>query len=306
MMKILSIFFACLMLAGIVLQGQTVIPNAGFENWINFGSYSDPVGWDTPNQELNLIPFIGISVVTKSNDHHGAGSFSAKLETKHYTFPPIDVPGFITCGKLTINLTAGSFDLTGGVPVVDEPTHLKGYFKYFPKGGDSCVIGIGLTKTTGAIKDTIGLGAFSTKDTVAEWTPFSAWIDYISADTPDTMNIIAMSTAQEVMTIGTILYVDDLYLDYTVGYDKNDPSDGINIYNDRETKRLMIFLDFEQPEFIIVRLFNIMGQEVSSIQPAIVDSDRKVIAYAGLPPGIYILEILRENKKFSRKFFLNQ
>ena len=55
------------------------------------------------------------------------------------------------------------------------------------------------------------------------------FIDYISTTAPDSMNIIALSTAQEVMTPGTILYVDDLYLDYTVGFDKKDPSAGISV-----------------------------------------------------------------------------
>ena len=143
-----SIVFCCFLATATILQGQTVIPNASFENWTTVGNYTDPTGWDTPNQELMSIPFFGISGVTKSTDQHGTGSFSAKLETKHLTLPPLDVPGFMTCGKLVIDINAGSFILSGGVPVVDVPTHLKGYYKYFPKGGDSCVIGIGLTKTT--------------------------------------------------------------------------------------------------------------------------------------------------------------
>ena len=229
MIKFTSLVFSCILLAGTIAFGQTVIPNASFENWTNFGNYSDPTGWDTPNQELMSIPIFGTTVVSKSTDHHGTGSYSAKLETKHLTFPAMDVPGFITCGTLTININSGTFILSGGVPVVDIPTHLNGFFKYSPKGGDSCAIGIGLTKTTGAVKDTIGFGAFSTKDTITDWTPFSAWIDYISTTAPDSMNIIALSTAQEVMTPGTILYVDDLYLDYTVGFDKKDPSAGISV-----------------------------------------------------------------------------
>ncbi len=295
-----------LLMAITLLQGQTVIPNSGFETWTNFGNYSDPTDWDTPNEELMAIPFLGFTVVTKSTDHHGTGSFSAKLETKHLSFPPLDIPGFMTCGKLTIDITTGSFILSGGVPVLDIPTHLKGFYKYFPKGGDSCVIGIGLTKTTGTIQDTIGLGSFSTKDTIADWTPFSAWINYLSTTAPDTMNIIALSTAQEVMTIGTVLYVDDLYLDYTVGAGKKDPASGISIYNDRETRRLMIFLDFEYPEYTGIKLFNMMGQVISTLKAGLVKSGRSVIQYAEMPPGVYILRIDHAGKIVTKKFFLNQ
>ena len=306
MVKVKSGILLGLLMMGVILQGQTIIPNSSFENWTNFGNYSDPTGWDTPNEELMMIPFIGITVVSKSTDHHGTGSFSAKLETKHYTIPPTDIPGFMTCGKLTISLTTGSFELSGGVPVVDIPTHLKGFYKYLPKGGDSCVIGIGLTKTSGAVKDTIGLGSFSTKDTVADWTPFSAWIDYISTTAPDTMNIIAMSTAQEVLTVGTTLYVDDLYLDYTVGVEKNDPGAGISVYNDRETRRLMVFFDFESPEFTSISLFNMQGQKMTSTEAGRMKQGREVIRYGGMRQGIYVMEIIHDNKIFTRKLFLNQ
>lgn len=299
-----SISFCSLLMTQILLNGQTVIPNAGFENWTTFSNYSDPTGWDTPNQELMSIPFFGTTVVTKSTDHHGSGSYSAKLETKHLTLPPLDVPGFMTCGKLVIDINAGTFILSGGVPVVDQPTHLKGYYKYLPKGGDSCVIGIGLTKTTAGVQDTVGLGAFSTKDTVADWTPFSAWIDYISTTAPDTMNIIAMSTAQEVMTIGTILYVDDLYLDYTVGFDKKDPAAGVRIYNDRETSRLMIFLDFPEAQTTSAKLISMRGETVFTIRPEPVDKGRLIVPYESFSQGIYLLQLMHGNMVLTRKFFI--
>jgi len=305
-MKLKSIIFSCFLMAGPVLQGQSVIPNPGFENWTSFGSYFDPTGWDTPNEELMFIPPLGITVVSQSTDHHGTGNFSVKLETKYFSLFQLDVPGFMTCGKFTVDLVTGTYILSGGVPVTDLPTHLKGFFKFFPMGGDSCVVGIGLTKTTGSIKDTIGLGSFSTKDTITDWTPFSAWIDYINPGVPDSMNIIAMSTAQEIMTIGTTLYIDDLYLDYTVGLDKKDQSAGISVYNDQETRRLMIFIEFTKPVFTRIRLFNMTGQEVSGLDAGLVENDRKTIAYAGLREGIYILEILYDNKIYSKKFFLDQ
>jgi hypothetical protein len=305
MIKFKSLLIVGIIFCVIASNAQTVIPNASFENWTSFGSYSDPTGWDTPNEELMMIPFLGITVVSKSTDHHGTGSFSAKLETKHYTLPPLDIPGFMTCGKLTINLTTGTFVLSGGVPVVDIPTHLKGFYKYSPKGGDSCVIGIGLTKTTGATVDTIGFGSFSTKDTVPDWTPFSAWIDYISTEIPDTMNIIAMSTAQETMTIGTVLYVDELFLDYTVNTNDKNHNAGINVYNDLETKRLMMFLDFKFPEQTTISLFNMNGLTVYKNDAGKLLNERKIIRYEDLKTGVYMLRITHDNKTFTRKFFLN-
>ncbi|HSN50689.1 MAG TPA: hypothetical protein VLR52_05610, partial [Bacteroidales bacterium] len=170
------------------------------------------------------------------------------MESKHITLPPLDVPGFITNGNLTLDIANLSYSVTGGEPVIDMPTHLKGYYKYLPKGGDSCLIAIGLFKRNGTMRDTIGGGYFSTKDTIPDWTPFSAWIDYDTVVQPDSMNVFALSTAQETVTPGTVLLLDNLYFDYTVGIKRNDPKAGISVYNDRETSRLMVFFDFVTPE----------------------------------------------------------
>ncbi len=283
---------------------QTVIPNAGFEQWINYSNYSNPSGWDTPNEELMAIPFFGFQVVTKSTDHYGTGSFSAKLETKHLVLPPLDIPGFMTCGKLVVDIASGSYTLSGGVPVVDQPTHLKGFFKYLPKGGDSCVIGIGLTKTAAGIQDTVGVGYFSTRDTVNDWTPFSAWIDYYETVQPDTMNIIAMSTAQEVMTPGTVLYVDELFLDYTLATPDRDPNAGISIYHDRETRRILCFFDFPDPRKTMIRLLDVTGRTITRKDAGRVERSREAIGYEGIPQGIVILEIVHDGYRFTKKILL--
>jgi len=285
-------------------SGQTIVPNGGFETWINHTSYEDPQYWDTPNQELESIPFFGTAVVTKSTDHE-EGSYSAKLETKHIFILPLNIPGFITLGKLTIDLNTLTYSVTGGAPITDNPTHLQGFYKYFPQGGDSCLIGIALYKTIGNVADTIGYGYFSTHNTVSDWTPFSAWINYDTITTPDTMNIIALSSAQDTAVAGTILYVDSFTLDYTVGIDRQNPQTGIKIYQDRETKRILLFFDFNDPQQTAIALYNMSGQIVKSSQTTFVQKQRQVISYDDLSKGIYVLEIIHDNQKMTKKFILN-
>ena len=259
--------FALIMISGCAVavfpQRATIIPNAGFENWIDFGDYDNPQFWDTPNQELSWIPIFGTTVVTKSTDHN-TGLYSARLESKDVTLVG-EIPGFMTLGNLTIDIANFSYSITGGVPVTDVPTHLKGFYKFLPKGGDSCAIGIGLSRWTGTARDSVGIGTFSTKDTVPDWTPFSAWINYDSAATPDSMIIMAFSSAQEDLTPGTVLYVDDLWLDYTVGINESDPAAGIEVYNDRETDRLMVFTDFPASQSVVVNLYGMSGKRVFSV-----------------------------------------
>jgi hypothetical protein len=288
------------------IRSQTLVPNGDFELWGPVtGNYQDPQYWDTPNPEIANIPFFGITVVSKSTDHE-SGSYSVKLETKHLSVPPLYVPGFITLGNLTLNLAAGTYSITGGAPIADNPTHLKGYFKYFPKGGDSCVVAIGLLKTNGNVRDTIGSGYYSSKDSVPDWTPFSAWIDYTMTGPPDSMNVFALSTAQEVnMHVGTTLYLDNLFLDYTVSTGNHSSQQEIDSYLDRETKRLLVFFNFEEPCLTSVCLFDMMGRKVAESHASMVKNGRQVFSTAALPRGIYVLEVLHSGNKFSRKFFIN-
>lgn len=299
-MKITAILFIIITILLVRTITAQTIPNDNFETWINHGQYEDPQYWDTPNQEICFFPFY-TKVVTKSSDHH-SGSFSAKLETKEIPIVYITIPGVITLGTITINIADSTYSITGGVPINDAPTHLKGFYKYQPKGGDSCVIGIMLTKWAGSTRDTIGLGYFSTHDTVSSWAPFSAWIDYSTVTTPDTMNILAISSASFFPTAGTILYLDDLYLDYTTGVKEEDPFAGIDLYQDTELKELRVFFNFPSPRSTSLRLYDMIGREVMEDPSRMIVNDQVKLNYNGFNPGMYILEIVHGNQRYLKKF----
>lgn len=289
-------------------QGITPVPNQDFESWNSYSGYSDPEFWDSPNEEISAIPFFGTTVVSKSTDHQ-SGSYSARLESKEILMIG-EIPGFLTCGQLTIDISTLSFEVTGGAPVFDMPTHLKGYYKYLPKGGDSCAIGIGLFKTiidtvAGNTTTEVGVGYFSTRDTVSDWTLFSAWIDYYVAEQPDTMNIIALSSAQEDMTPGTVLFLDNLFLDYTVGVDPTDPAAGVSVYHDQETSRLLVFCQFEQPQQTTITLYTIVGTPLVRLPSEWISTGKQIVACDHLPKGIYILEVIHDGKRYVVKYLLN-
>jgi hypothetical protein len=294
-------FFSFLII--VHLNGQTPVPNGDFENWTTYGSYQNPQFWDTPNQAISIgLPF-GTQVVTKSTDNE-SGSFSARLESKQLTFPAIVVPGVVTLGTLTIDIFTQTFSINGGVPISDKPTHLKGFYKFMPKGGDSCAVGIGLTKWKNGTRDSVGIGLFSTHDTINVWTPFYAWINYVIDEQPDTFNILAISSADNAPTAGTVLFVDNISLDYTVGINHEDPAAGINIYQDREEQQILVYFDFEKPEITGLQFFNMTGQLVSKTPLENLMKDRRILNYKGYPAGIYVLEILHGGKKYAKKFFI--
>lgn len=286
------------------VQGQTPVPNGGFETWTSSGSYENPQYWDTPNAAIAFsVPF-GTKVVTKSPDHN-SGSFSARLESKQLTFPSLVVPGVVTLGTLSIDLFALTYAINGGVPITDKPTHLKGFYKYQPKGGDSCAIGIGMMRWNGTGRDSVGMGIFSTHDTVNTWTPFYAWIDYVLPNPPDTFNILAISSADSTPTAGTVLYVDDISLDYTTGINREDPASGVDIYQDREEEQILVYFDFEKPETTEIQLFNMTGQVVAQTPVETLVKSRRIISCKGFSTGVYIMEILHGGIKYCKKFFIN-
>jgi hypothetical protein len=286
------------------LQGQTPVPNGDFETWTSLGSYENPQYWDTPNQAISFALPFGTKVVTKSTDHE-SGSFSARLESKQLTFPSIIVPGVVTLGRLTIDIFTQTFSINGGVPIHDMPTHLNGFYKFLPKGGDGCAIGIGLTRWNNGTRDSIAIGVFSTMDTVNAWTPFSAPIEYAVTEVPDTMNILAISSIDSTPTAGTVLYIDDISLDYTSGLNREDPAAGIDVYVDREEHQILVCFDFEKPEATAIRLFCMTGQVVASIPAQILRKDRRILNFNGFSNGIYVLEILHGGKKYCKKIFIN-
>jgi hypothetical protein len=49
-----------------------------------------------------------------------------------------------------------------------------------------------------------------------------------------------------------------------------------------------------------------IGQEVSAMAARVIKNGKEVISYQDLHRGIYILEILHDNKLLTKKFFLNQ
>ena len=245
-MRILTLLLV-VVLHGLTLIGQTPIPNGDFEIWINHGGYANPQFWDSDNKTANSIPFFGKTVVTQDADHY-SGESSAKLTTKHITFIPMNVPGILTLGTLNIDIFSGSYSLTGGFPIHDVPTHLKGFFQYMPYGGDSCVFAIGLSRWVHGTRDSLALGYYSTTIWYDHWTPFSAWIKYDTAAPPDTFNILIIASAVGSPNEGTTLYIDNLYLDYTTGFNEKDPAAGIDIYQDKVKKEVLAYLDFPSPQ----------------------------------------------------------
>ncbi|HEY9113652.1 MAG TPA: T9SS type A sorting domain-containing protein [Bacteroidales bacterium] len=200
-----------LLLLTVLISSAQILPNPSFEVWEPFSGYEDPQSWNTPNQYTSLI---GVTVVSKSTDAY-SGDYSAMLETKNVlTFK---APGLLTLADFTVNITAGTYTFSGGIPLTDKVNKMTGMFKYSGANGDSAsVMIISFRHPEGQEIDTVGIGYGFLHD-ASDWSSFTVNMYPMSDAQPDTFNVIIMSSGSFDLNVGSVLYVDDLSLETVTG-----------------------------------------------------------------------------------------
>ncbi len=298
-----TIFSFTVLIFSIILLHAQSIPNAGMENWISSGSYSDPQFWDSPNQQTTAIPFIGAAVVTKSADAF-SGSWSARLENKN--FIAFTVPGLLTLGQLDIDLVNMNFGLRGGVPFNQRPVKMKGYYKYAPQGSDSCaMLALFFKHNPGGWQDTIGVAYFIDNSAVSQWTQFEAVVDWYTTDTPDTMNILFSSAASFSATAGSVLMVDELFFDYTTPVvTVFKPGAEVSLSYADASRSLKADYTLPAGNRISLNVMSITGQTMLREEGISSGRGRISLALPKLVPGLYIAVFESGDIKKTMKFVL--
>jgi len=280
MKKLFTFLFA---VSFVAFSFGQAIPNYEFETW----SGGKPTSWDAPNLNLGLTNIITVSEET-SNVH--SGSKSVKIETKTSMLGTI--PGFITLGVFDL----GTQSVTGGIPFPHRPDKLKGYYRSQPATNDQSFFGIGLSKIVGGNRDTIGQGVLLIPTAAATWTPFEVDITWDTPDVPDSLNIIiSSSNLTGTSVVGSLLWVDSIYFEFTpVGMENNSniPFTVSNCYPNPASD--ISNINFVAPEKSIYnfRIFNLIGVEVFSEKiNANFGVNFHSFSTASLPAGIYMVNL---------------
>lgn len=194
------------------LVAQNPIPNPDFEEW----SGGEPVGWNTINQTVFGTSFV---CVTREQSNPQSGSYCAKIQTvteNIFLVGPVTMPGIVSLGEITLDILNQTGTVNGGVPIDSRPNQLNGWFRYQPGSGDSCIIGIGLSRWNGTGRDTLAYAYQTIGGQTTTWTPFSLPIEYLIWEMPDTMNIMFFSS--NLLTgspvTGSTFWVDNLTMAY--------------------------------------------------------------------------------------------
>lgn len=271
-------------------QGHSQISNGGFETWITTGSYANPQYWDSPNTETTIIPIVGSAVLTKSSGAH-SGSWCAKLETKNLILAT--VPGIMVTGQMTIDIAAQTAIITGGAPCSQQVPKITGYYKYSPVGGDTCGMVAVFTKHNNAGgTDTIGFAFYESNSSVSTWTPFEAEVYWTSIENPDTVRIIIGSSISLNNSVaGSVMYVDDLALDFSSGVSEPLMAEQSNIYYNPVTASVEVHLGLEKAADLNVRIYNISGQLLLANSYGSAPQFNTEISLGNLPDGMYFVEL---------------
>lgn len=163
---------------------QVSIPNGNFESWTS-ATYDYPQNYP---QNSNPEAFFRCHTpfnVTKSTDAY-SGSFALQMAT--------NTNGMDTCFAYVGNFDAANGNpstWTGGVPITEKPTGIRGYYKYNVASGDSATIIVvarqggttlqSYTYTMGGIHNTYTLFDFTFSPALPS-TPDSIIVAFASSD----------------------------------------------------------------------------------------------------------------------------
>ncbi len=92
---------------------------------------------------------------------------------------------------------------------------MTGSYKYNGVGIDSCFIDVSLTKfnTLNKNQDTIANGRFSSGSTT-DWSSFNIPLKYYREDSPDSLNVVILSSDTSIFEAGSTLWIDNLSFKY--------------------------------------------------------------------------------------------
>ncbi|MDZ4757905.1 MAG: T9SS type A sorting domain-containing protein [Bacteroidota bacterium] len=191
---------AIALLMGNVAFGQ--VPNGSFENWTG----SEANSWVS----TNLLMFLGNSQsVYKSTDAHG-GSFACEVNTIKVNIKPPGQPIPDYTGSIFLGRFA-NFNPTMGAPYTKRPDKMVFWYKYVPKGTDSAIALVTLTRWNSSTKktDTVGLGVGPMTGSTTTYTKKDVDIMYLSNNAPDTAIVLFVSSSLSANQAGSKLTIDD-------------------------------------------------------------------------------------------------
>ena len=231
------------------------IPNNGFEDWTNMGSYSNPVSWGTMNN--TTVPS-SIYTATKATPGNPGTSY-LKLTSK--TVGPTVVNGVAVSGILdSLTLLPKS-----GFPFALRPQKFTGNWQHMIYGSSQGSVSVKLTRWNSGLnaREDVANANLTLSGMVMSWAAFNINFVYLSGEFPDTC-IIVLKASGSNPAANDYLWVDNLAFSGTVAgiFENSSQSSSLIAYPNPASSEISFSssIPFNKGDKLVI--YNILGNEV--------------------------------------------
>ena len=277
---------------------QNPIPNAGFENWTNFGLYDEPNDWTITS---NYVSFQDTIITSFKSTQAHSGQYALKLKAR--TFYESDSNGTAIAGDNAIAslihpILPNQFP---GFPIPNQPPFLSGYYQYDAWQGDTCTIMVIPTLWNPILgySEGIGLGVFQSATPTNGYTPFSIPINYAPGYVPDSAIIVLVSSSLDSLILitgnsGTFLVDDLAYTGTILALPREDAfAEPLLAYPNPSQGFTRLQLPARTPENAALTITDLQGRVVYYQEKALPVAGPPVLPLdlRHLPAGLYLVSL---------------
>jgi len=312
----------CFLFSAFSLKAQQYqLPSSGFEDGWSFKPGPNGVSfWEfktnffyTLNSLRGVDNTQGLAKITVERDGNAQqGNYCIKLISGDIPVGADDVflPGLV--GTINDDFVKEFLESGGNVTIhedwygFDTPHALEGWYKYNPVGGDSALIDIGFHLNG---SNPVFVEKLILKNNVNNWTKFRIEIPQQYWDVEFTgIRVLFVASAgvnfQQLKQckgkIGSTLWIDNIYLDYTVGIKQNLSSTlSAKAFPNPATDVLNIELNENFSGKILI--YSLLGGLVMEER---VNGTESQFNISNLPTGNYIYKLMNENTIFAQGKFV--
>lgn len=287
---------------GTICAQHNEIPNGGFEDWVNTGTYFEPYYWNT----FNILSEFGCSDFIRPDSQAAAGKVCARIAT-------------LSCFSVDLNLRdtlagvlfAGERDAAPGFPCNTRPTAFRFQYRYFPSPGDTAVFALVFRKIRGTRQEDIGIAFLEVSDTVRNWTAANVPVWWKTAEIPDTVQVVISSSKAVIANRkprqpGSVLWVDEVQTDVPIWRQPqtnvSQPDAAFFVYPNPAAETLFLseppgsegsFM-LRDSRGVVVR----MARQLPDHATNPIHSARRQLDLSGLSPGLYFASYSDANRHY--------
>lgn len=271
------------------------IPNNSFDNW-DFVTYNDPVEWSSSN--FATQPIIDLSGASQSTDAF-SGSSSLRLEA----IPRNQLIKVSTSG-LEVGCVNRPWDIIDFTPMlgsspINDNDKVSFMYKFQGTEGETALVLVNTFNNSGDVIDDISMSFEQAENWTLGEIPLKPGATTLSIGFAGGYIV---DQGQFNPDGGSILLVDDVKLNKIVGTKNFEPLENFTAYYNKSTNEINVKFD-ELIEKGQITLFQTNG--VKLIDRNFEQATELNQQIRNLTSGIYILDVITENKRGSIKLYID-